>query len=53
MSRYFKLKGWDRKRVPLPFGRIRVEFMEPIQVTEDNFDRAREQLIEALGVPED
>ena len=53
LSRYFKLKGWDRKRVPLPFGRIRVEFMVPIQVTEDNFDRAREQLIEALGVPED
>ncbi len=53
LSRYVKLSGWDRKRLPLPFGRIRVEFMEPIQVTQENFDEARERLIEALGVPEE
>jgi lysophospholipid acyltransferase (LPLAT)-like uncharacterized protein len=53
MSSFVELKGWDRKRIPLPFGRIRVEFKEPIQVTEENFDEAREQLIEALGVPEE
>jgi lysophospholipid acyltransferase (LPLAT)-like uncharacterized protein len=53
MSLYLKLKGWDRKRLPMPFGTIRVEFKEPIQVTEQNFDEAREQLIEALGVPEE
>jgi lysophospholipid acyltransferase (LPLAT)-like uncharacterized protein len=53
LSRYVKLKGWDHKRVPLPFGKIRVEFKEPIQVTEENFDEARERLVEALGIPEE
>lgn len=53
LSRYVKLKGWDRKRLPMPFGKIRVEFNEPIQVTEENFGEARERLREALGVPEE
>ena len=53
VSRYVKLSGWDRKRVPLPFGAVRVEFKEPVQVTEANFDEARERLVDALGVPED
>ena len=53
LSRYVKLKGWDRKRLPMPFGRIRVEFREPIQVTEENFDEARERLVEALAIPEE
>jgi len=53
VSRYMELKGWDRKRFPYPFTRIRAEFDEPIQVTEDNFDEAREALREALGVPEE
>jgi lysophospholipid acyltransferase (LPLAT)-like uncharacterized protein len=52
VSRYVKLSGWDRKWLPLPFGTMRVEFKEPIQVTEENFDEARERLREALGVPE-
>jgi lysophospholipid acyltransferase (LPLAT)-like uncharacterized protein len=52
LSKYMELKGWDRKRFPYPFIRIRMEFDDPIQVTEENFDRAREQLIDALGVPE-
>jgi len=38
--------------MPYPFNRIRAEFKEPIQVTEENFDEARERLREALGVPE-
>jgi len=53
LSKYVKLKGWDRKMVPLPFGQIRVEFKEPIRVTEENFDEARERLVEAIGVLED
>jgi lysophospholipid acyltransferase (LPLAT)-like uncharacterized protein len=51
VSRYMELKGWDRKRFPYPFARIRAEFSEPILVTEENFDEAREQLEKALGVP--
>ena len=53
LSKYFELRGWDRKRMPYPFGTIRAEFKEPIQVTEENFDEARERLREALGVPEE
>jgi lysophospholipid acyltransferase (LPLAT)-like uncharacterized protein len=53
LSKYFKLKGWDEKRVPLPFGTIRVEFKEPIQVTQENFEAARLLLIEALSVPDE
>ena len=45
-------EGWDRKRFPYPFTSIRAEFKEPIQVTEENFDEARERLREALGVPQ-
>ena len=53
VSRYMELKGWDRKRFPYPFAKIRAEFDEPIKVTEENFDQARERLREALGVPEE
>ena len=53
MSKYMELKGWDRKRFPYPFISMRVEFKDPIQVTQENFDEARERLIEALGVPEE
>ena len=50
ISKYFELRGWDRKRMPYPFGTIRAEFQDPIQVTEENFDEARERLAEALGI---
>jgi lysophospholipid acyltransferase (LPLAT)-like uncharacterized protein len=53
LARYVNLSGWDRKRVPLPFGSIRVEFKELIQVTQANFDQARERLVEALGLPDE
>ena len=53
VSRFVRLSGWDRKRLPMPFARIRAEFKDPIQVTEANFDEARERLREALGVPEE
>jgi lysophospholipid acyltransferase (LPLAT)-like uncharacterized protein len=52
VSKYVELRGWDRKRFPYPFSRIRVEFEEPITVTEENFDEARERLRVALGEPE-
>ena len=52
VSKYVELKGWDRKRFPYPFSTIRADFKDPIQVTEENFEDARERLREALGVPE-
>jgi lysophospholipid acyltransferase (LPLAT)-like uncharacterized protein len=51
VGRHVKLSGWDRKRVPLPFSKIRIQYREPIRVTEENFDEARTQLAQALGVP--
>jgi len=53
VSRYMELKGWDRKRFPYPFNVFRAEFDQPIQVTESNFDEARERLKEALSVPDE
>jgi lysophospholipid acyltransferase (LPLAT)-like uncharacterized protein len=53
VSNHLQLNGWDRKRIPLPFSTIRADFREPIQVTEENFNEARERLKEALGVPEE
>jgi len=53
VSRYMELKGWDRKRFPYPFTTIRAEFDDPIQVTDTNFEEARERLREALGVPDE
>jgi len=52
-SRYMEFKGWDRKRLPYPFSSIRAEFKDPIQVTEQNFEEARERLQEALGIPDE
>ena len=53
LSRYVELKGWDRKRFPYPFITIRAEFDDPIQVTDTNFEEARQRLGEVLGVPDE
>ena len=37
----FKLNGWDRKTVPLPFGRLQVEYGQPVTVTEEGIDEAQ------------
>lgn len=51
-SRYVSLPTWDSKKIPLPFGRIRVVVHEPVRVTTDNFDEARSRLVSALGEQE-
>ncbi len=33
---------------PLPFCTIKVQYLEPIEVTENTFDRAYHKLMEAL-----
>ena len=40
----FTLPTWDKKRVPVPFSRVTVEYGEPITVTESNKEEAREYL---------
>lgn len=49
VKRYVELRGWDRKKLPLPFGATRAEFGRPILVSDSNFDQARRRLLEALG----
>lgn len=41
--------SWDQKRIPLPFSKVTIRFGEPIYVTEDSLDKARERLQTALG----
>jgi lysophospholipid acyltransferase (LPLAT)-like uncharacterized protein len=53
VKRYVELRGWDRKKLPLPFGVTRAEFGRPIQVSESNIEQARRQLVEALGHPDE
>jgi len=45
----FEIPYWDRRRWPLPFSRITVEYGEPIQITEDNFERAYDLISKFLG----
>lgn len=48
-TRVIQLKQWDRKKWPLPFCTIKVQYLEPIQVTNDKFDKAHDELTKALG----
>ena len=48
-ARVIQLKTWDRKKWPLPFCTIRVQYLEPIRVTNDKFDEAYDELTKALG----
>jgi len=47
-SSYCELKTWDRKKMPYPFSRMRVEFGDPIQVTSQNFETAAIQIEQQL-----
>ena len=40
--------NWDKKRFPLPFSKVIVEYGEPIEVTEQNKEDARESLRAAM-----
>jgi len=35
LSNYFRLKGWDKKKVPLPFSRIKVVYRKPFLVSDE------------------
>ena len=48
-ARVIQLKTWDKKKWPLPFCTITVQYSEPIQVTKDKFDEAYNELTKALG----
>jgi lysophospholipid acyltransferase (LPLAT)-like uncharacterized protein len=48
-SNSFEIPYWDRRKWPLPFSKITVEFGEPVQITEDNFEMAYDLISERLS----
>lgn len=48
-NRYLPAPSWDRKQIPMPFSTITVQYSDPFQVTEQNFEIAKEWLEEQLG----
>ena len=42
-------RNWDRRKFPVPFSRITVEYGEPIQITTSNFEKAYELISKFLG----
>jgi lysophospholipid acyltransferase (LPLAT)-like uncharacterized protein len=47
-SHSFEIPNWDRRKWPLPFSTITVEYREPIQVTKDNFEMAYDLISKSL-----
>jgi lysophospholipid acyltransferase (LPLAT)-like uncharacterized protein len=45
----FEIPNWDRRKWPLPFSRITVEFGAPIQITKDNFEISYHLISKSLG----
>jgi lysophospholipid acyltransferase (LPLAT)-like uncharacterized protein len=45
----FEIPYWDRRKWPLPFSTIMVEYGEPIQITKDNFEMAYDLIPKFLG----
>jgi len=48
-ARVIQLKSWERKKWPLPFCTIRVQYLEPIRVANEIFDETYDELTKALG----
>ncbi len=49
LSNYFRLKGWDKKKVPLPFSKIKVIYGNSFSVTENNVNEISSGIQKALG----
>jgi len=48
-SHVFEISRWDRRKWPLPFSTITVEFGDPMQITNDNFEMAYDLISKSLG----
>jgi hypothetical protein len=44
-----EISYWDRRKWPVPFSRITVEFGDPVQVTKENFENAYDLISKSLG----
>lgn len=48
-SRFLIIKTWDRKRIPVPFSRVRIYIGRPITVSERTLNHAEQKLCGDLG----
>ena len=48
-TKLFEISYWDRRKWPLPFSTITVEYGEPIQITKDNFEMVYDLIPKTLG----
>jgi lysophospholipid acyltransferase (LPLAT)-like uncharacterized protein len=48
ITNFLEIRYWDKRKWPLPFSAIKVEYGEPIQITEDNFEKAFDIISKSL-----
>jgi len=48
-SNHIKLNGWDRKEIPLPFGRIDITYHEPFHPIADQLEASADRLAVEMG----
>ncbi len=49
-SSYLEFKTWDRKKFPCPLSTIEMEILNPVRVTEENFEYAHDLIGRKLGL---
>ncbi|WGL59795.1 DUF374 domain-containing protein [Pigmentibacter sp. JX0631] len=45
----FQIRSWDKKKFPIPFGKLEVEIGEPIEVSEMNHDTVMNNILSAMN----
>ena len=51
LTKEYRIPSWDRKRYPALFSKLVVVYGEPIWVTQENFEEARQQIAKAMASP--
>ena len=49
LSNYVRLKGWDRKKVPMPFSTIKVIYGKAVQITDEFLTEKSIEITRLLG----
>lgn len=49
VSKVYEGKGWDRKKWPIPFSKIKVQIGEPIYISQTDLDEVYTYVIKGLG----
>jgi len=48
LSNYFRLKGWDKKKVPFPFSKIRVVYGKAVMAADSNIETSSAEITNGL-----